>query len=120
MHILSRLADLLVTQAAEGGQPAGDPGGLGSYANIGMIVLMVGVFYFLLIRPASKQRKQQQEMLNSLKKDDEVVTAAGFYGKIVAIDDRIVTLEIADKVKVKMLRDRVAGRWVTGPTPDKK
>ena len=54
------------------------------------------------------------------KKDDEVVTTGGIYGKIVSLDDRVVTLEIADKVKIKILRDRIAGRWNPAQPPAKK
>lgn len=75
------------------------------------MLLMFGVIYFLLIRPANKQRRQHQEMLNALKKDDEVTAAGGIYGRIVSIEDRVVTLEIADKVKIKVLRDRITGPW---------
>lgn len=78
-----------------------------------MIGLMFAVVYFLLIRPANKQRKEHAELLTALKKDDEIVTSGGMWGKIIALDDKIATIEIADKVKVKMLRDRISGRWPT-------
>ncbi len=76
------------------------------------LALMFLVIYFLILRPANKQRKEHQQLLTALKKDDEVVTNGGMYGRIVAMDDRVVTLEVADKVKVRLLRDRIAGRWV--------
>jgi len=72
---------------------------------------MFVVIYLLLIRPASKQRKDHQVLLTALKKDDEVVTSGGIYGRIVGIEDKVVVLEIANGVKVKILRDRIAGRW---------
>ena len=50
-------------------------------------------------------------VLNSLQKGDEVVTASGMLGKIVGIEDSVVQIEIADRVKVKLLKDRIAGRW---------
>ncbi len=105
----------------EGGQPAGG-GGLFGGGIVGMLplILMFAVIYFLLIRPASKQRREHQEMLNALKKDDEVVTAGGLYGKIATIEDRVVTIEIADKVKVRILRDRIAGRWMAQGATNKK
>lgn len=71
------------------------------------LVLLFVVFYFLLIRPQQKKQKQQKAFLESLKKGDEVVTAGGLYGKITGITDTTVTLEIAEKIRVKVLRGSV-------------
>ena len=74
-------------------------------------ILMFAVIYLLLIRPAGKQRREHAEMLNALKKDDEVITSGGIVGKITNLEERLVTLEVADKVKIRVLRDRVVGRF---------
>jgi preprotein translocase subunit YajC len=108
MSVLVHLGQIVLSQG-ETPPPAG--GGVGMMVPM---LLMFGVIYFLLIRPANKQRKQHQDLLKSLKKDDEVATTGGIYGKIVSIDDREVTLEVADKVKIRVLRDRVAGKWSAG------
>ena len=71
------------------------------------MVLVFVLFYFLLIRPQSKQRKQHQELVNNLKKGDEVITAAGIYGKIHGVADNIVTVEIADNVRIKMDKQQI-------------
>lgn len=87
---------------------------------LGMVpfALMFVVIYVLMVRPAQKQRKQQDDMLASLKRDDEVVTQSGLIGRIVSIEEKIVTLELTDKVKVRMLRDRISGLWETKtPSP---
>ena len=109
--VLSQLAQLCLAQA-EGG-PAGEaaPGIFGSLGGMLPLVLMFGVIYLLLIRPASKQRKDHAALLNRLKKDDEVVTNGGIYGRIVSLDDKVATLEISDKVKIRIMRDRIAGLW---------
>ena len=86
-------------------------GGLGDQAvlmNILMLAAIFGVFYFLLIRPQQKKAKDHKTMLDSLKKGDTVITQGGIYGRIVAISDQEVTLEIAEKVKVRMLRGSIA------------
>lgn len=106
------LSQVLLAQAA-GGQ-------MSQISSFVMIGLMFAVVYFLLIRPANKQRREHQELLTALKKDDEIVTSAGMWGKIVALDDKFATVEIADKVKVKMLRDRITGRWPTAAAPAAK
>lgn len=104
------LGTALVTQAAEG-EGGNAPTLLDQIIQLSPFILMFGVIYLLLIRPANKQRREHAEMLNQLKKDDEVVTNGGIYGKIVALDDKVATLEIADKVKIRIMRDRIAGRW---------
>lgn len=72
------------------------------------IVIFV-IFYFLIIRPQSKKMKQQEAFVSELKRGDEVVTAAGILGTIDGLNDQIVTLEIANNVKIKVLRRTIAG-----------
>jgi preprotein translocase subunit YajC len=110
MNLLTHLSTFVLAEAEAGGA-AGDGGPMSGLVGMLPLLLMFLVIYFLLIRPAGKQRKQHAALLSELKKDDEVVTAAGFFGRIIAIDEKIVTLEIADKVKIRILRDRIAGRW---------
>jgi preprotein translocase subunit YajC len=66
------------------------------------------VFYFLIIRPQGKKQKEHQSFLTALKRGDEVVTASGILGRIEGLTDHFVTLEIADGVRIKMLRNQVA------------
>ncbi len=73
--------------------------------------LIIGViFWVLLIAPERKSRKKQEEMRASLKKGDEVMTTGGLFGKVVALDEERVTLQIADGVRVKYLRQAIQGR----------
>lgn len=71
------------------------------------MILIFVIFYFLLIRPQQKKAKAQQEFLNNLKKGDEVLTGGGLQGKITGLTDAVVTLEIADNVRVKVARQYV-------------
>lgn len=77
------------------------------------IVLMFVVIYFLMIRPQQKQAKQHREYLNGLKVGDEVVTNSGIFGKIEDIDERVVRLEVARDVRIRILKAQIAG-----PQPD--
>ena len=88
----------------------GDGGsGIGQYSTtIIMIVLFVGVFYFLLIRPGQKQRKQHQQLVESIKKGDEVMTAGGFFGTVKSVHDDHIMLELAKKNVVKLSRNSIA------------
>jgi preprotein translocase subunit YajC len=74
-----------------------------------LMVLMVGIFYFLLIRPQQKKAKEHKALLDNLKKGDRVITSGGIIGTVVNIDDQIVNVEIADKVRVEMARPSIAG-----------
>lgn len=66
------------------------------------------IFYFLIIRPQGKRQKEHQSFLSALKRGDEVVTASGMLGRIEGLTDQFVTLEVADGVRIKMLRSQVA------------
>jgi preprotein translocase subunit YajC len=76
------------------------------------LVLMGGVFYFLLIRPQRAQRQRQQALLRALEVGDEVMTAGGMYGTLTEIDDDTdtVTVEIAPGTRVRMLRRAITQR----------
>lgn len=91
---------------AMGGQAAGGQGN--QLMALAPFVLMFVVFYFLLIRPQQKKAKQHKTFLESLKKGDTVVTSGGIYGKITGITDDAVTMEIAEKVRVRVLKGAVA------------
>lgn len=91
---------------AMAGQAAGGQQG-GGYEGIIMLVLMFAIFYFLLIRPQQKRAKQHKELVNNLKPGDQVVTAGGIHGKIAAVEDTTMTLEVATGVKMKMNRSAV-------------
>lgn len=72
-------------------------------------VVMFVILYFMLLRPQMKKQKQQQTFVSSLKRGDEVITHSGILGKIEGLTDQFVTLEIADSVRIKMLRSQIAG-----------
>jgi preprotein translocase subunit YajC len=73
-----------------------------------MLGAIFAIFYFLMIRPQQKRQKQHREMLANLKKGDTVITGGGLIGRITAMTDNILTLEVADRVRVKVLRSAVS------------
>ena len=89
--------------ASGGGQ------GGGGLEGLFPLIAIFAIFYFLLIRPQQKKAKEHREMLSRLRRGDQVVTAGGLHGKITALADNVVTLEIADKVRVKVSRSQIAG-----------
>lgn len=66
------------------------------------------VFYFLIIRPQQQQRKRHQEMVDNLRRGDEVVTSSGLIGKIVRVQDNELSLELAENVRVRVLKQTIA------------
>ena len=76
------------------------------------ILVMFGIFYLLLIRPQVKKQKEHQAMLGKLGKGDEVITRGGLIGKITGVsDDGVLVLELQEKVRVRVPRAYVEGRW---------
>jgi preprotein translocase subunit YajC len=72
--------------------------------------LMFALFYFLLIRPQQKRQRETDDMLKALRRGDKVRTSGGIRGEILDLTDTEVTLLIADKVKINVLRANVASR----------
>lgn len=72
------------------------------------LVLMFGIFYFLLIRPQQKKAKEHKALLAGIKKGDLVITAGGVHGKIASVEDEIVGLEIATGVVIKITKTYIA------------
>ena len=70
-------------------------------------VVIIGVFYFFLIRPQAKKQKETQTFLTGLKVGDQVITASGILGRISSMTDAIVNLEVANNVQIKVLRAQV-------------
>jgi preprotein translocase subunit YajC len=94
---------------AMGTPPGGAvPGGQNPIASLIPLILMFAIFYFLLIRPQQKKAKEHRAMMETLKKGDQVVTAGGIHGKITAVDDSVVTLEIASGVNIKVNKGHIA------------
>lgn len=95
-------------QAASGGTAA--PGGTDLMALLPLVLVFV-VFYFLLIRPQQKRMKDHKAMLDSLRRGDRVVTGGGILGTIIKVggdDGDDVTVEIAENVRIKVLRTSIA------------
>ncbi len=81
----------------------------GGMEGIIMLVIMFAIFYLLLIRPQQKRAKQHKQLVENLKSGDQVVTAGGIHGKIVAVQEDIITLEIASNVRIKINRPSIIG-----------
>jgi preprotein translocase subunit YajC len=91
------------------GMPGGGSGGTQGWMSFLPIILIFVIFYFLLIRPQQKRSKDHRKLLEDLKVGEYVLTSGGIYGRITGVRDNILTLEISDKVRVKVSRGNIAG-----------
>ena len=73
-----------------------------------MMIIIFGIIYFLIMRPQQKKQKEHQEMLRNLGKGDRVLTMSGIYGTVANLDEKIVLLQIDDKVRIKVSRNSIA------------
>ncbi len=71
------------------------------------IVLMGGVFYFMLWRPQKQEQQKRKELLDGLKVGDKVITLGGMLGEITQINDKRVTLKLAENVEIEFLRTAI-------------
>ncbi len=96
----------MVSEAFAMAQPAAGQQG-GGYEGLIMLVAMFAIFYFLLIRPQQKRAKQHKELVAGVAVGDQIVTAGGIHGKIAAVEETTISLEVATGVKIKMNRTAI-------------
>lgn len=89
-------------------QSAGEESSQSPFFQFIPLVLILGVFWFLIIRPQQKKKKEHLIMVDSLKKGAKVVTNEGIFGTIIKVGDDRVTLEVASKVQIQFERQQVA------------
>lgn len=75
--------------------------------NLVFLVLMVGIFYLVLVRPQQRRVRKHQAVISALKPGDEVVTIGGLYGYVKDLDDTTVSLEVAPGVVLRYARSAV-------------
>lgn len=88
---------------------AAAPGAGGAIAQFLPLILIFAIMYFLLIRPQQKKLKDHKAMVEALRRGDQVLTQGGIMGKVLKVnDDGILEVEIADGVKVRVLRSSIS------------
>lgn len=80
-----------------------------AFLQFAPLLLIMVIFYFLLIMPAQRRQKQTREMLSALRNGDKVVTTGGIYGTVVGLEGDVISLRIAEQVKVRVIRSAIAG-----------
>lgn len=99
------MTDFAYAMGGSGG--GGSAGGGGDISFIIMMVVVFAIFYFLMIRPQQQKQKEVKKMRENLAHGDMVVTVGGIHGKVTGLTDTLVTLEIAEKVRIKVSREYI-------------
>lgn len=103
--LLASFVDFLIPVAQA--QPAAGGGQASILGAIWPLFVLVPLFYFMLIRPQMKRSREAREMMAKLAKGDEVVINGGLAGRLTAIGENYATVEIADKVEVKVQKSAI-------------
>jgi preprotein translocase subunit YajC len=113
---MNLLTSFLLMAAPDAQSAAGAAGG-NPLISFLPFILIIGIFYFLIIRPQNKKQKDTQKMLDSLKKGDRVVSIGGIHGTIQSVKDKSVIVKIDDNVKIEFSRSAISS--VEAPAKDK-
>lgn len=93
----------LIAMSPQGGDPQG-----GLFSTLIMFTLIIGIFYFMILRPQQRRQKERDKLLGSIKKGDRVVTVGGIHGIVAGVDEKTLLIEVADKLKLKFDRSAVS------------
>ena len=110
---LGLIAGLVTTLLLTGGcalEQAPEGGGGFDWTIIVFLVMILGVMYFILIRPQRKRQKEHQTLVQELQKGDKVVTAGGIYGVVESISEDSVIIKVESGATIRMAKGSVAGR----------
>jgi preprotein translocase subunit YajC len=102
---------LLMAPPADGG------GSANLFTSLIPFIAIIGIFYFLIIRPQNKKRKETEKMLSALKKGDKVVTIGGLHGTVQSVKETTVLIKVDDNVKLEFLRSAVSS--IISPSKEK-
>ena len=82
------------------------------------LILMFGIFWFLLIRPQQKRAKERQKLLDAIKSGDRIVFGGGILGTVTNVKEKTILVKIADNVKIEVSRGAVSQVLEKGDTPE--
>jgi preprotein translocase subunit YajC len=104
MPLALALVSLFQNAPAPGGAPAGGaaPQSSGMPDIVFMVVALIGIMYFVVIRPANRERKRQTELMSTLKKGDKILLTSGLIATVAALSDKDVLVKVDDKNPLRM------------------
>lgn len=106
------------------GAPAGGEGGAGGaqgmMSMLFPLAIFVLIFYFFIIRPQRKRQKQHDSLINGITRGDQVITIGGFFGTVRDVREDTFLIELADGVKVRILKSAVQTKRAATPAAEEK
>jgi preprotein translocase subunit YajC len=93
---------------APGGTEGGAGGGMAAFQQFIPLIFMFAIFYFLLIRPQKKKAIEHKALLESIKRGDNVITAGGVHGRVFAVENDLVVLDVANNVNITINKSFIA------------
>ncbi len=97
-----------------------EPGGSGG-GGLGFFLPLIAfglIMYALIIRPQQRQQKEHKKMISEIKRGDQIITSGGMHGRVTGVADDVITLEIADRVRIKLNKSGVGSR-ISGAEAEK-
>lgn len=98
--------NLALLMGAPGGAAASSTGSMTT--SLVTFALVIGIFYFLIIRPQNKKQKETKNMINAMKKGDKVVTIGGIRGTVQSVKDEVVIVKVDENTKLEMNKSAVS------------
>ena len=102
---LFSLRSMMLLMGAPGGEA---PSGPAALMNFFPLIAIIGIFYFLIIRPQNKKQKETQKMLSAIKKGDKVVTIGGIHGTIQTVRESTVIVRVDETTKLELSRSAIS------------
>ncbi|HRX70505.1 MAG: preprotein translocase subunit YajC [Candidatus Competibacteraceae bacterium] len=109
---MESILNLLIPPASA--QAAGGAGGGMGLLNLLFPIILIGAFYFLLIRPQTKRAKEHKQMVDALKKGDEIVSGGGMLGRITEVGENFVQVELAENVQIRIQKQAISSLMPKG------
>lgn len=104
LNLLVSVASAQEAGGGAGGAPAQNP-----IMSFLPFIVIFFIFYFLMIKPQKKKMEEEQAMISTISKGDEIYTKSGIIGTITGITDKIITLEVSEGVKMKVVKGQIGG-----------
>jgi len=108
-NLTVRLFDLELAESSFILAMAAPQGGGSPLAPLIPLVLMIGIFYFIIVLPMRRRQKKVQEFLTALKVGDQVVTSGGLHATVTRVNEKTLQIEIAERVRVDIARSAIVG-----------
>lgn len=96
--------------------PSGQGGGGGMFGTLIMFALIIGIFYFMILRPQQRRQKERQSLLESIQKGDKVITVGGLHGTVIGLEEKTILVQAGDNIKLKFEKSAISSIIRDGET----